>query len=185
LSFSDEDNQKINSIGWNENGSNISTYFNKQNQRINSNSFKFSKTPLPAVSEKQYVPINSELIVKPVFQVSETQLGKYLNEEEPDVHLPDGPTSKDCLSYGKQPPNRCVNDSEYRKQSRLFHPDKNLGCVSFANAKFIKIKRCTQSRRSVGSQRRSVTLMIPRSRSSRVTSKIPPSVTSKIQPPIS
>jgi len=47
--------------------------------------------------------------------------------------------SKPCPSHNISP-TACVNDSQYRHQAKIFHPDKNPGCVSSSTKKFMKLK---------------------------------------------
>jgi len=47
--------------------------------------------------------------------------------------------SKPCPSRDTLPI-ACENDSHYRRQAKLFHPDRNPGCVGEATQKFTKLK---------------------------------------------
>ncbi len=50
------------------------------------------------------------------------------------------PKSADCPCKHKQP-HRCVDKKDYFKQTRIFHPDKNSGCVKMATEKFKKLEQ--------------------------------------------
>jgi hypothetical protein len=48
-----------------------------------------------------------------------------------------GPEKK-CLSFNQEP-DECTSETHYRSQSRIFHPDKNPGCIDEAITKLRKL----------------------------------------------
>jgi len=48
---------------------------------------------------------------------------------------PESENNSNCPSYGK-PPQRCMSRKDYITQTRVFHPDKNVGCSNTATKKF-------------------------------------------------
>jgi hypothetical protein len=68
-----------------------------------------------------------------------THIDEYLKKYEDFKYALLNDFSKSCPSRDALPI-ECMNESQYRHQALLFHPDKNPGCVDEATKKFKKLK---------------------------------------------
>ena len=68
-----------------------------------------------------------------------THVDEYLTKYEEFKYALLNDFSKSCPSRDALPI-ECMNESQYRHQAFLFHPDKNPGCVDEATKKFTKLK---------------------------------------------
>jgi len=65
-----------------------------------------------------------------------------VNTNSSDDDMVEAPPN--CPSHNKRP-KKCKTKSDYLKQSLLFHPDKNTGCIKNATKKFQKLKELCPS----------------------------------------
>lgn len=82
------------------------------------------------------IPISDE---KNITFSNLTHVDKYLKKYKDFKYAFLNDFSKSCPSQDALPI-ECMNESQYRHQALLFHPDKNPGCVGEATRKFTKLK---------------------------------------------
>jgi hypothetical protein len=82
------------------------------------------------------IPISDE---KNITFSNLTHVDEYLKKYEDFKYAFLNDFSKSCPSRDALPI-ECMNESQYRHQAFLFHPDKNPGCVDEATKKFKKLK---------------------------------------------
>ena len=91
--------------------------------REQTNQFK-SKDPVQLRQNIANLQSELEEILRELEQQQRQQ--EQQRQEQPD----------NCRSFGKTPNPPCLSKADYKKQSVIFHPDKNTGCPLEAEAKF-------------------------------------------------